>query len=456
VTRHLQSNTAPDRRLPGDRVALPLDLIRHVEVALDVAGRALDLALADDNSPGPDTAATDPPRLTLSKVVAETTMLLRVAAPLGRTHPRIARTVTRLIHRIAPLARGEALLALLCREPSLALDRAAAHLHLRDLGHDDPGVDRLLAMALHAESAGSPERLPNHELEHEWLRAKWNRSPDRAQLTALLARTCAGGPIDALGATTADLYALTHVVLYATDMGGAHPVAWPRPLAELAADAEAGLAAALDADNFDLAAELLWTWPMLRMPWSPIASFGFDVVAAAADEHGFVPGPGYRHAVAERLPGPERERYALRTSYHATYVFAFAAAVAAHTGCVPANDSFMSRGPRPPASSPVVDDLLHLARDSERAPTWLHALESVPAPDRSLVADLLVTTALRRAFAANDLAGVRRALQTASEGDLLRGPAVRQAVALLKRAAILAAHLNDRAPNATLVGRDCA
>jgi hypothetical protein len=454
VTRDLQGSALPGRRLPGDRTALPLDLIRHVEVALDVAGRAIDLAVADHSRGEP--AETDPPPLSLSKVVADTTVLLRIAAPLGRTHPRIARTVTRLIHRVAPLARGEELLARLCREPSRALDRAAAHLHLRDLGHDDHGVDRLLAMALHAESAGSPERLPNHELEHEWLRAQWNRTPDRAQITALVARTCAGGPIDALGATTEDLYALAHVVLYATDMGAAHPVAWPRPLAELAADVEAGLAAALDADNFDLAAALLWAWPMLRMPWSPIASLGFDIVAAAADELGFVPGPGYRHAVAQHLHGPQRDAYALRTSYHATYAFAFAAAVAAHTGCVPASDSLVPRGSRSPASTPVVDDLLHLARRSEGAARWLDAFESLSGPDRPLVADLLVTTTLRRAFAANDLAGVRRALQVASDGDLLRGPAVRQAAALLKRAAILAAQLSDRAPGATLVGRDCA
>ena len=453
MRRHPQGTTPPDRPLPGDRAALPLDLIRHVEVALDVAGRALDLALRDD-APGAERTATDPAPLTLSKVVAETTMLLRVATPLGRTHPRIARTITRLIHQVAPLARGEELLALLCREPAMALDRAAAHLHLRDLGHDDDGVDRLLAMALHAESAGSPERLPNHELEHEWLRSKWNRTPDPTRLETLLARTCAEGPIDALGATTADLYALTHVVLYATDMG-ARPVAWPRPLAELATDAEAGLAATLDADNLDLTAELLWTWPMLRMPWSPIATFAFDVLAGAVDEHGFVPGPGYRSAVVATLPSPDAEAYALRTSYHATFVFGFVAAVSAHTGCVPTFDLALTPWSRTPTPSGVVDGLLRLVRREDRPRPWLDAFERVPAPHRPPLADLLVTTALRRAYAANDLAAVREALQVASEGDLLRGPAVRQAAALLRRVAILA-QLTDRAPGATLVGRDCA
>jgi hypothetical protein len=381
-------------------------------------------------------------------------MLLRAAAPLGRAHPRIARTVDRLAARVAPLARGEELLALLCREPSRALDRAAAHLHLRDLGHGDDGVDRLLAMALHAEPAGGPERLPNHELEHEWLRSSWNRSFDPQRLAAMVERTCARGPIDALGATTADLYALTHVVLYASDMG-ARPVAWPRPLAELAADAEAGLAAALDADNLDLAAELLWAWPMLRMAWSPIASFAFGVLADAVDRHGYLPGPGDRAGTEPSAMAAADDPDVLRSSYHATYVFAFTAAVAAHTGCIPGGGAVGAPQPSEIVAPGVVEDLLRLRRADERRPAWLDAFASMPAHRRPLVADLLVTSALRRAYARNDLGAVRQTLQIASAGDLLRGPAVRQATALLRRATVLA-QLTAAGPAATLVGRDCA
>ena len=435
--------------MPYVRATLPLELVRHVELALDVAGRALDLAMHD--MAAPPHPASEPAPLSLVEVVADTAMLLRAAAPLGRTHPRIARTITRLVQRVAPLARGDELLALLCHEPSRALDRAAAHLHLRELGHGDDGVDRLVAMALHAEGTGSPERLPHHQLEHEWLRAKWNRALDPAQFAALLERTCASGPIDALGARSADLHALTHVVLSATDLG-AQPVAWPRPLAEIAADAEAGLAAALDADDFQLAAELLWTWPMLRLPWSPIASFAFDLLAAAADERGFLPGPGYREHAVRTLDEPARDAYVLRTSYRATYVFAVTAAVAAHTGCVPVDDPPVTQRSSHSASS-VVAELLRVLR--EEPPSWLDAFETVAPDRRPPLADLLVTSALRRAYGANDLAGVRRALQIASEGDLLRGPAVRQATALLRRAAILA-QLTGDGPAATLVGRDCA
>jgi hypothetical protein len=79
----------------------------------------------------------------------------------------------------------------------------------------------------------------------------------------------------------------------------------------------------------------------------------------------------------------------------------------------------------------------------------------MPAHRRTLVADLLVTSALRRAYARNDLGAVRQTLQIASAGDLLRGPAVRQATALLRRATVLA-QLTAAGPAATLVGRDCA
>ena len=42
----------------------------------------------------------------------------------------------------------------------------------------------------------------------------------------------------------------------------------PRPAQELSRDLDALLGLALDADNFDLTAEVLWSWPMLRLPWT--------------------------------------------------------------------------------------------------------------------------------------------------------------------------------------------
>src|SRR6185436_1156553 len=132
---------------------------------------------------------------------------------------------------------------------------------------------------------------------------------------------------DALRASRYDVYAFTHLVLHATDMGQ-RPVQWPRGGAPLTADAEAALALALDADNLDLAAEVLWTWPMAGLAWTPAAAFAFALLARVQDEHGFLPGPEYRREVGKvgqsGEPGAAPwSRHALRTSYHSTFVMGF-------------------------------------------------------------------------------------------------------------------------------------
>ena len=53
---------------------------------------------------------------------------------------------------------------------------------------------------------------------------------------------------------------------------------------------------------FDLAAELLWTWPMLGLPWSAAAIFCFALLAEVQDSHGFLPGPGYSARTCAALP----------------------------------------------------------------------------------------------------------------------------------------------------------
>jgi hypothetical protein len=51
---------------------------------------------------------------------------------------------------------------------------------------------------------------------------------------------------------------------------------------------------ACDIQDFDVAGELLMTWPMLQRRWSNGASFGFLCLAHAEDEAGFLPHPACR------------------------------------------------------------------------------------------------------------------------------------------------------------------
>ncbi len=426
------------------------DLIRRVRQALDIAGRAAIAAVVHDPLREPfarqnsnrdaNTSVLGIQSLVLRKVVAEATMLLRVAAYLGETDATIAPIIDELAHQLAPHARGKSLMVAMCREPTLALDHAAAHIHLRDLGYKDEQIDRLLHEILKCERLGGAERLPNHDLERRWLKHIWSGAESDILSDAdaeLLTRTCIARPLDGIGSTTVDLYAFTHVVLYATDMGR-RSIKWPRSPDGIIADAEAGLAAALDADNFDLAAELLWTWPMLDRPWSQTATFGFGILAATQDAHGFLPGPGYSAQDSAQLSDDLQHDYVLRTSYHTTLVMGILCAVALRS----------SRAP-PLAVAPTVtlecaiELILPLIRTQSREPRWQSVFPHLSITCRESLAEFVLTIALRRANASHDLEMVRECLRIGMRCTLLDGPAVHQALALLRRVTMLGRISND-------------
>jgi len=420
------------------------DLIRRSRLAFDIASRTLTAAIDHEaqtehkGRPAPD--AGDAPLgagpLVLEKVVAESTMLLRSGAFLRQTDDEVACLIDELAQRLIPHARGESVLVALCRDPARALDKAAAHIHLTDLGYHDEPFDRLLAEILEDENVGG-ERLPNHDLERRWLKNIWLGVSQGPMVDAdLLGRTCIARPLDALGSATSDLYAFTHVVLYASDMGR-KPIALPRPASEIVADAEAALAAAVDADNFDLAAELLWTWPMLGLPWSPAAIFSFGLLADVQDIHGFLPGPGYSARVCADLNENQRDDYVLRTSYHATFVMGFLCLAALQSGLRPP-----VAAPSKGSSARAIDSIMPLLKADSRNSGWHSRFVQLDAGCRESLAEFVLTIALRRARAAHDLELVRDGLRVALQCGLTDGPVVHQSLDLLRRATLLSEMLS--------------
>lgn len=401
------------------------DLLRRVRQAIALAQRALQAAQAQPEAlpPGPDRP------LVLDKVVGEAAMLARFACLAAPHDAALKADVDALARRLAPLARGERVQARICNDPAGAAVHASAHLLLGQIGHPDPRFDRFLDEIIASRCAGGSEYLPNQRLERQWLGQLHGPAHGPIDPADLLA-SCAGQALDLLGCSTLDLYLFTHVVLYASDMGQ-RDAAWPRDTRRLGAEADAALAAALDADNLDLAAELLWTWPMLGLPWSATAQFGFELLAAVQDEHGFLPGPEFapgRSATPEHL---------LRTSYHATFVMGMLCAVALRPGRAPMLRSpDAERGDEPGAPEPLPQGLL-LERATQ--PRWPAFHASRGRAGREALAPLVVNVALRRAAAASDL-GRLRAILEASVGDetLAALPAVQQAASWLLRCGALA------------------
>lgn len=400
------------------------DLRRRLGEALRVAARTVrHLAPAGHEA---ETARGIRPE----KVRSETALLLLASQPACAGDPDLAARHRRLAESLLPYARSEQVAALITLEPTVALDHALVHLCLSRLGLGDERFDRLLAAARSSPAAASRERLPHRVLEQAWLGRLGGETPDAGDLR-LPARSILGGPLDALSSTSDDVYAFTHALMFATDLG-ARPARLPRTGAEIAADAEAALARCLDDQDYDLGGEVLLTWPLLRRRWSAPATFGFHCLARVEDEAGFLPAPILSLEDLAGLSGEERTRRALALSYHTVYVMGLMCSLALGPAGPPPRAVPRSRRYRGAAGA-----LLEVPDLHAEPRHWQDVLATLDDCQRDALAPLLLTIRLRRAAIRRDLAGIQSLLRIAAGHDLLAAPAARQAIDLLRRAALL-------------------
>ncbi|MEA2299142.1 MAG: hypothetical protein QOF77_2078 [Solirubrobacteraceae bacterium] len=405
------------------------DLTRRVGGALDTAARAV-AALADHGY-----VDRDHPHEPLrpEKVVAETGLLLLAAAGARGRSGAVRERFDAVVAQLLPHARGERVAAALCLAPTRARDHALAHCCLSRLGYPDPAFDRLFAASLDACHPGGPERLPHRQLEQDWLARLWDpRHRPSAAGGAAAGLSVLNAPLDILGLDRDAVYALTHAVMYITDLGARRP-ALPRPAALIEADADAALAFCLDTEDYDLAGEVLLTWPLLRRRWSPLAVFTFGVLASLEDRAGFLPGLSLDIDRFHQLEGAERTTYALASSYHTAFVMGLLCACCLRPGA------------RPPVAVPAL-----ATGDGGPAPTllagavagsedrhWVAYYRRLSPAQRASIASLPLTIAIRRAAAVPDLGATRDALIAATRLGLTDAPAARQAGDLLQRAMLL-------------------
>ncbi len=371
-----------------------------------------------------------PAPLHADKVHCEAALLLRAATPVADRVPGLAEALARLAAGLSA-SNPDELAVRLCLHPGIALDLALVPLHLRALGLGDQRLDPLLDDLFGTDRLRGPERPANRQLEQVWLQGLWSGEAEHASAALALSASSLAWEFDHLAGTTDDAYAFTHAILYATDHGR-HRVALPRPVGEIESDAEAILAVALDAGNHDVAAEVLWTWPMLGLPWTPLASASGAFLADVSESNGFLPGPGFDPVVYEGLPLPERDDHVLRTSYHTTLVHGLLlASTMSREVCLTA-DSVAEPGPGVSVGKRVADAVTALL--PPRATAWWTWFTRQPAATRDQLARALVTMALRRATTAADLSVMQQTLSLAEEHGLPDSPATRQARVLLRRA----------------------
>jgi len=443
----MRSLAKPKRLRSGNRWDshdLAERIVRTLRVAERVLDRSLDLESIDRKRAAFSHGGGSVPA---AKIVSETAMLLYCIAPIKDCDPRIGALASTIATRLLPYARHEEVLGAICMEPSLALDHAVPHLILSRLGYPDHATDALLAETLAYGRRFAPERLAHRRLEQEWLTRVWPiGEPGCFSSRRTLAESQLAKPMDVLGAGRLDVYAFTHAAMYASDFGS-RAIVLLRSQSSISADAAASLAIALDSSDFDLAAELAMSWPMLRMPWGASGALGLRVLTHVEDSTGFVPGSRFDREYHKTLTGDEREDYELTTSYHTIYVTGFLYAIALKSDCRPPDDVPASRRFRGAGQA-----LLDLLKVSTHAPLWVSLFAAMAPRKQDAVAPFALAALLRRACSNGDVALICEALEIALKCDLADGPAPLQASALIRRSRMLDRRLTQMEPSRRRVG----
>jgi hypothetical protein len=403
------------------------DLVRRLCHALKIARNAVS-KLGSESYYDPDQPDH---KLEPEKLIAETALLL-LAVSSGPVNAEIDALLCSIAEMLAPLARSEKALVGLCFQPSLALDYSLAHICLSRLGYPDASFDRLLEKSAAREWQACRERLPYRALEQEWIRRLWRGGASKTTLREkhLLRTSMIAGPLDVLCSTRDDLYAFTHTLLYVTDLGR-RSIRLPRSHALIAIDAEVALARCLDDEDYDVAGELLLTWPFLRRQWSPGAAFAFSVLKRVEDQAGFLPTPATRVDKCESLRGPERSRYLLATAYHTVYVMGLLCSAAL-------------RHPQPsarvrakgPCNRALLDGLGEiLLRDPSR-PHWVEDYTRLKHSEQAPLARLVFAAVAWRSAKNRDVSALYRVLENAQRCGMRTDALHRQIARLLQRLTI--------------------
>lgn len=255
------------------------------------------------------------------KPIAETAMLLYSASAVRRL-PNVAGRVDEVARLLVPHARSDRVRLEIALHPSLAFVFAVPHVLLTKLGYPDPGFDVFLKACVTSQARNGHERPPFASLERRWISSLWTgQKPGRGWRADLL-NSVLNWPVDILGGFRDDAYALTHLFMYCTDFGFQNR-RLPRCRSVIMGEARSLLARYLDAEDYDLAGEILLAWPLSGAAWCPSASFGFAVLARVEDCVGVLPCGNTKVHRLNQLKGEERARYALATGYHTAYVMGF-------------------------------------------------------------------------------------------------------------------------------------
>jgi hypothetical protein len=375
-------------------------------------------------------------RLIPAKVFTETALLLRCTIDSClKDNEQIRSSGERLFALLADRLSMTKRLAYVHQKPWLAFEALAPYILLEKLGLKHKLANEILDECCQTAVPWRTEQAPAQKLEYQWMYWLYTGSvhPD-AQTT--IEQSCLGTAFHVAGTATEDFYAFTHCLLFLTDQGKERWLELPRAEKIIISEAEALLLTSLDLNNFDLAAELLWTWPMLGIPLSPTASFCLSVLCGIQRAYGFLPGPHYHETVRSKVRQSLQERYFVSSCYHTTLVMGMLSATLLRSPDRNLGDSMSHNGTsmrRDERALVYVSDEnypLKLMRKREPKPVWESYLND---SWMKLLVPAIVQIALRRAVEDHDVATLRACLQAAVREGLEESPMSREGLRQLQR-----------------------
>ncbi len=184
----------------------------------------------------------------------------------------------------------------------------------RMLGPDDrtlrADLERALAWGIPAQSERLPHREMDVRLSLDWAGLEWSEET----WDQLIARSILGRLPDIAHLDEPNLYAVTHVVLFAHAFGLPGPSPWgiapSRPVERFLTGA---LARTMRERHWDLVAEFILCWDLIGLPWTPAYELAWQHLLEQRDDAGAFPGP---RSDTHGVPPREADDEALYVAHH--------------------------------------------------------------------------------------------------------------------------------------------
>jgi hypothetical protein len=399
-----------------DEVDLEARLCRALDVAAQTINHFAVGGYTDKQSPmfgfGPE------------KPAAETAMLIYAASALGH-RPNVAGRIEELARALAPHVRSDRVYVDISLHPTLALKFAVPHILLTRLGYQDEIFDSFLRSCLSSQVRKGRDRPPSALVENRWISSLWGGQDTKPVCRADLVDSVLRWSLDILGGLRDDAYAFTHLIMYCTDFGFQN-CRLPRRRSVILGEAESLLTRYIDVEDYDLAGEILLTWPLTGTPWSAAAAFCFRVLANVEDQVGVLPCGNINLSRLNQLEGVERARYALGTAYHTAYVMGFLCAASLRPGRIPP-----TRIVGPQHTRSFLDRLLTYLDDDQGH--WQPVFSGLAEPEQRVLTPFILDIAIMQSCRRRDYKAASQILSLASEQRLSSSPMCRQAAELLGR-----------------------